>query len=75
MAERGITHIDLLSIDTEGTEIDVWRSIGSHRPVVVIVEFNTVGLPDNTPAIMTEFEACGYVLRHRTEANLIFKTR
>jgi len=72
----GIASIDLLSIDTEGTELDVWRSFDpeQYKPRVVIIEFNTVGLPDKSAQVV---EAVGpaYRVCHKTEANLIFERR
>jgi len=71
-------NIDLLSIDTEGTELDVWRSIGDIRPQIVIVEYFTLGLPPNDDAIVRQFTKDGYTEVHRTACNIIFvldKTR
>lgn len=65
-------HIDLLSIDTEGTELDVWESIGSIRPTIVIIEYNTLGLPLKDEEIIARFIKDGYFQVHRTETNLIF---
>ena len=43
--ERGIDQIDLLSVDVEGTEIDVINSLGNKigLPRLIIAEFNTLG--------------------------------
>lgn len=65
-------HVDLLSIDTEGTELDVWESIGSIRPTIVIMEYNTLGLPLKDEAIIKQMVKDGYFQVHRTETNLIF---
>jgi FkbM family methyltransferase len=79
--------IDLLSIDTEGTEIKVFGSghFGQHRgiyagmahprpwPKIVIVEWETAGLPSNEQALMDYFSKLPYSLVHRNEGNLIFK--
>ena len=72
-----ISDIDILSIDTEGTEIDVWRSmIGynycAHLPKIVIVEYDTLGLPPQDKQLINEFEQSGYREVHRTAHNLIF---
>ncbi len=36
-------HIDLLSLDTEGSELDVWAGRGRYSPEFVICEFDTFG--------------------------------
>lgn len=71
---HGVEKIDLLSIDTEGTELDVWKSfdIQRHRPSIVIVEFNTVGLPSRERELRQQLMADGYRCVRRTAANLIF---
>lgn len=50
LTKHKIGHIDLLSIDVEGTELEVWKSFDyeKHKPKVVIIEFLTFGLPDNS---------------------------
>jgi hypothetical protein len=74
LKEAEIGKIDLLSIDTEGTEIDVWRSFDSevHQPEIVIIEFNTLGLPLKDREVIEELERGPYRVVHRTHANLIF---
>jgi FkbM family methyltransferase len=64
--------IDLLSIDTEGTELDVWSTRGSYRPRIVIVEFWTQPNPPRDKEIVDRMTADGYREVHRTTANLIF---
>jgi FkbM family methyltransferase len=64
--------IDFLSIDTEGTELDAWESIGSNRPTIVMVEWNTLGMPPQDQSIIAQFVKDGYFQVHRTETNLIF---
>lgn len=64
--------VDLLSIDTEGTEIDVFESLGEIRPSIIIAEFNTIGLPDNGAELSWAIVPKGYALVHRSEVNLIF---
>jgi FkbM family methyltransferase len=73
LAAADITHVDILSIDTEGTELDVWasRSAGLH-PSVVIVEHDTLGLPSTKDALIAQFAADGYAVVHETKYNLIF---
>lgn len=72
LAELHIDRVDLLSIDTEGTELDAWASRGSFNPRVVIIEFLTAGLPSNSDAIAETFARDGYRLVHTTEVNHIF---
>lgn len=75
----GIDTVDILSIDVEGAELDVWHSgsFGAKRrfPRIVIVEFETAGLPSAEKELMDTF--CGstgrYTLRHRTTSNLILE--
>jgi FkbM family methyltransferase len=70
---HAIERVDLLSIDTEGTELDVWLSRPKGlRPSVVVVEHDTAGLPSAEALLMRAFEVDGYRLAHRTQANLIF---
>lgn len=73
MHASGLTKLDLLSIDTEGTELDAWNSIGSYRPSVVILEYLTWGKPPRDDRIIWVMEQVGYKTIHRTEANLIFQ--
>jgi FkbM family methyltransferase len=75
LRENGIGMIDLLSIDTEGTEIEIWRSFEPefHRPDLVIIEYNTQGLPLKDNELLDEMNRGPYRLLHRTEANLIFR--
>jgi len=68
----GFTKIDLLSIDTEGTELSVWNSIGRFRPGIVIMEFYTLGKPPNDRLMNKKMANSGYRERHRTTSNIIF---
>jgi FkbM family methyltransferase len=71
LAEHGITAVDLLSVDTEGSEIDVLDGLGILRPTVIICEFLTLGLPDNKDKLTQKLQTLGYEVRHETESNLI----
>lgn len=66
--------IDVLSIDTEGTEIDVWESFNEKvKPVrVLVVEYNTVGMASNEQKYLTYFTNSGFTLKHKTKSNYIF---
>lgn len=67
-----IGEVDLLSIDTEGTELDVWASY-ELKPKVVIVEWNTIGIDSQPQKILDQFAKDGYRNRHTTECNFIFE--
>jgi FkbM family methyltransferase len=70
-----IPKLDFLSIDTEGTELDVWDSLpAAMRPPVVIIEWSTEGLgvADNSAAVIERMQGDGYGVVHRTACNLIF---
>lgn len=64
---------DLLSIDTEGTELEVWDSIGPFRPKLVIMEFWTQPNPPVPESIIARMTTDGYREIHRTTANLVFE--
>lgn len=68
----GLMTLDLLSIDTEGTELDVIAGMGHIRPEIIIAEFWTQPNPPIPDTIKAGIEPLGYREAHRTEANLIF---
>lgn len=72
----GINDIDLLSIDTEGTELEVWQSLGIRRQLnpakIVVIEHNTLGLPVQDELILNEMSKWAYKLVHKTACNMIF---
>lgn len=74
LAENAITAIDLLSIDVEGTELDVWRSFDpdQHRPGVVIIEYDRTR-PDRSEPAIRQALGTAYDLVHRTPANLVLR--
>jgi FkbM family methyltransferase len=72
-----VDQIDLLSIDTEGTELDVCRSFdwNRYRPGIVIIEHQTMDEPSQIPAIRDWFlTSCPDRYREvlLTKFNLIF---
>lgn len=71
----GFDTIDLVSIDTEGTELTVWNTIGDYRPKIVIMEYKTFDNPPNDAAIVERMERDGYKEVHRTLCNLVFVPR
>jgi len=74
LASHGIRQIDLLSVDTEGSELDVCDSLDwdSHEPRVVVIEYATRGLPPQDRAIRDYFRKLPYRLIHYTSSNLVF---
>ncbi|MFF5051723.1 FkbM family methyltransferase [Micromonospora sp. NPDC000663] len=77
LGEAGIERIDLLSIDVEGNELDVWASFDAdrHQPGIVIVEYDD-DRPERTARRIREVLGTErYELRHRTPANLILRGR
>jgi FkbM family methyltransferase len=68
----GLMTLDLLSIDTEGTELDVIAGMGPIRPEIIIAEFWTQPNPPVPDQLKAGIEPLGYKEAHRTEANLIF---
>lgn len=71
-----IVRVDVLSIDTEGSERDVWagfiRSPTVPLPRIVIVEWLTTGLTDERASLIELWNLSGYRLAATTESNLIF---
>jgi FkbM family methyltransferase len=70
-----IQQIDLLSIDVEGTELDVWDSFDAnlHRPTIVIIEYDDTRPDRHRDTIHTRLGHDTYELLHRTPANLILQ--
>lgn len=75
LAMHGIDHLDLLSIDTEGSELDVWESLRYWHtyPRIVIMEYWTQPNPPAPYPVILTMQKSGYREIHRTEANLIFR--
>lgn len=75
----GIDHIDVLSMDCEGHEQEVWESMdfAKHRPSIVISEYLTApiegdGEPRQDLRLFTVLIALGYRLIHDSGINHIF---
>lgn len=65
------THIDLLSIDTEGTELDVLDGLNDIRPSIMIVEYNTDLIKNDIKNVWGKLETLNYEIKHKTKCNLI----
>lgn len=70
-----IEQIDLLSIDVEGSELDVWDSFDAalRRPAMVIVEFDDTHPARHRETVRTHLGRDAYELVHQTPANLILQ--
>ena len=66
------SEVDILSIDTEGTELDAWSTVGIYRPRIVVIEFWSQPNPPAPDPVVDQFTRDGYREVHRTTANLIF---
>ena len=72
LSDNKIGEIDLLSIDTEGSEIDVFESMNwqKHKPKLLIIEVVTQGKFNDR--IKPYFEERGYHMYAEVGANMIF---
>jgi FkbM family methyltransferase len=77
LEKHDIGVIDILDIDVEGTELEVWGTFDyeKHRPQVVIIEYYGLGLGDKSEKIKDFFSKLPYQLVHVTCSNLIFVNR
>lgn len=75
LEKHGIRRVDLISIDTEGTELEAWRTLdlARWRPRVAIIELITWGLPNISAKIIAALKSDGYELVERTHHNGIFR--
>jgi FkbM family methyltransferase len=74
LKKHNINRIDLLSIDVEGSEIDVWRSfdVGIYQPEVLIIEYSNSRSNCSESHIVSIITQSSYELVNVTPANLIF---
>ncbi|MBW4430605.1 MAG: FkbM family methyltransferase [Pelatocladus maniniholoensis HA4357-MV3] len=74
LEKHKIGAIDILDLDVEGTELEVWSTLDyeKHKPKIVIIEYYTYGLADNSETIKTFFSKLPYKLVHTTPTNFIF---
>ncbi|MEV4716668.1 FkbM family methyltransferase [Micromonospora noduli] len=75
LRDLGIERIDLLSIDVEGAELDVWSSFdpAEHRPGIVIIEYDAKDPDRSEERIVRALGADRFEVMHRTPANLILR--
>lgn len=64
-------HIDLMSIDTEGSEVSILNCIGEIRPSILIVEYETDGLGNFFQQVLDKLVSMGYKSVHQTRCNII----
>ncbi|HEY3527400.1 MAG TPA: FkbM family methyltransferase [Nitrososphaeraceae archaeon] len=74
LVQHDLDKIDLLDIDVEGSEIDVWNSFNPelYQPEVVIIEYSDTRQCCNKTEIISVITEYPYNLAHTTPANLIF---
>jgi FkbM family methyltransferase len=74
LALHNISKIDMLSIDVEGSEIDVWNSFKPklHQPEVIIIEYSDSRPFCRKTDIISVITNYPYRLVHTTPTNLIF---
>lgn len=72
--EHHVERVDLISIDTEGTELECWRTLdlARTRPRVAIIETETWRVSDRTREIIDAMKLDGYSLAYKTQVNGIF---
>lgn len=73
--QHAIDRVDLISIDTEGNEIEVWKTLDLNRwrPQIAIVELFTWKMPDRSREVFGVMDLDGYELIYKTELNGIFR--
>jgi FkbM family methyltransferase len=75
LAKEKVKKIDLLTIDTEGTELDVWKGLNvkKYKPEVVIIEY--MALDKANYGIKDHVIKEGYELMLQTKANYILRRK
>jgi FkbM family methyltransferase len=73
LEKHGVGRIDLLSIDVEGAELDVCKSLDwqRHRPAAVVIEHSAAGAGSQERELRNYFAAMPYRLVQWTPENLI----
>jgi FkbM family methyltransferase len=74
LTDENVADVDLLSIETEGSELDVWAGLDKNkwRPMIVIIEWCTLGLPSEPHKILQQMNDDRYRSVHHTPGNFIF---
>jgi hypothetical protein len=85
LTQNNILELDLLSIDIDGKDLQIWKTLTKIKPKVIVIEFNhsipfDVSYEDDTEelignsflAITKYANKTGYQLIHATTSNLIF---
>lgn len=69
-----VERVDVISVDTEGTEVEAWRTLdlARWRPRLAIVEYSTWDLNDDLEGLHAVMRGDGYRLVHTTTYNGIF---
>ena len=68
-------HIDILSVDTEGTEIEVLDGMIDIRPSILIVEYNTDLIQNNIKGVCDKLLTLNYDIKYVTICNIIAELR
>ena len=73
LVKHGIEQLDVLSIDTEGTELESWRTLDLNRwkPRLLIIEHDTWALRNDKSTLLAELAKDGYLLVHETIFNFL----
>lgn len=74
MTAHNIDEVDVLSVDTEGTELEVMNTLGC-RPRIVIIEWDTLGIGQQRDDVKFAMNVNSYDFVVELGCNLIFKRR
>lgn len=73
--EHGVSQIDILSIDTEGTELEVTDGLTLIYPHIIIAEYRASGIKEEPQKYMAYFHKRGYELLYDSGLNHIYGLR
>lgn len=68
-------HIDILSVDTEGTELDILDGMKDIKPSILIVEYNTDLIQNNIQGVCDKLLTLNYEIKYATICNIIAEFR